>query len=140
MEALAAIGLASGIVQFADSGIQWASGTKELYKSGNGALQENSELEVVVDSLRALVVKLKTDGHLQDDFKLEALVAACMPIADGLVEILGKLKVEGDKAKRLESTRKALKSLVSRGKIQDLEKRLSRIRDQICAHVNYILL
>jgi hypothetical protein len=116
------------------------SSTKELYTSGNGALQENSELEVVVDSLRALVVKLKTDGRLQDDLKLEALVAACMPIADELIEILGKLKVEGDKAKRLESTRKALKSLVSRGKIQDLEKRLSRIRDQICAHVNYILL
>jgi hypothetical protein len=140
MEAVAAIGLASGIVQFADCGIRWASSANELYKSGNGALRENSELEVVVDSLRAFVLQLKTDGRLQDDHKLEALVATCLPLADELIEILGKLKVEGEKANRRESIRKALKSLVSRGKIQDIDERLGRIRDQICAHVNYILL
>jgi hypothetical protein len=193
MEALAAIGLASGIVQFADCGVRWASSAKELYTSSNGMLQENSELENVTSSLRAVVLGLKTDKRLQGDKNLDALIAECLPLADELMDILNKLKVEvrqveekkakerkaearkaeEKKAKegnsearkaeekdtsrldsskisreavveernrsRLDSIRKALKSLWRREHIQDIERRLERIRDQIYAHVNFLL-
>lgn len=114
MEALAAIGLASNIVQFADCGIRWASSAIELYTSGSGALQENSELEKVINSLRSVVFGLKTENRLQSDKNLDALVAACLPLADELTVILGKLKVDWQNKSRRESITKALRGLWKR--------------------------
>ncbi|USP74058.1 hypothetical protein yc1106_01332 [Curvularia clavata] len=139
MEALVAIGLASNIVQFADCGIRWVSSAIELYKSGNGALQENGELQKVINSLRSVVLGLKTENRLQGDKTLDALVAACLPLADELTVILSKLKIDGQNRNRQEIIRKALQSLLKKEHIQDIERRLERIRDQICVHVNFLL-
>jgi hypothetical protein len=64
-EALVLLGVADNIVQFVDCGIIWAWSAKELYTSGNGALQENAELEMVITNLRALTLDAQTNNRLK---------------------------------------------------------------------------
>jgi len=137
-ETLAAIGLASSIMQFVDCGIRWASRAQELYKSVDGCLKENSELEGVINDLRAMLVGLN-GSLLSGEPELEALVLACSQLADELRGILRALRVDQKKSPWKESVMKGFESMRKKSQMLDIERRLFRLRDQICAHLNILL-
>ena len=59
MEALSAVSLASNIVQFLEFGLRVLSKGNKIYRSVDGALEENLDLEVVTYDLVVIQTKLK---------------------------------------------------------------------------------
>jgi hypothetical protein len=139
-EAFAVIGLAAGIVQFVDCGFRWAITAQELAHSREGSLEENNELENIVNHLLAQVAVLKSNSTLFNHRGLDALVGVCSQLAKELKVILDTLKVDRTKSQRREIIRKSFNNLRKRGKIKDIERRLFKIRDEICFHLQVILL
>lgn len=137
-EALAALGLASNIVQFVDFGIKLMSHGRELYASADGVSKENSIIETIAVDIKLLTQNLASSG-VDYDGELRKLVKACNELSHDLLEVLGSLKIDTEKNRRMETMRKSLKSFRKRREINDIYDRLCKVRDQVCAHLNYLL-
>jgi hypothetical protein len=126
MDPITIVGLASGIAQLVDFGGKVLSKSLELYGSGKGALDENIDIETTCSDL----VKLNTQlDQFSQDPGLGALCKASSDVANSLLKVLAKVKVNGRK-QRWESFQKAVKSIWKKEEIQGLEKRLSMLRDE----------
>jgi hypothetical protein len=64
MDPLAALSLAGTIVQFVDFGSKLLATGRELYKSTNGSLTVNDEIELVTSDLLAITLKLRPDQNI----------------------------------------------------------------------------
>ena len=136
-EAIAIISLLGNIVQFVDTGTKVLSSTYELYKKGS--LEENSELSSTTGCLQGALELLQNGPMVKSDTRLSALVLGCSQLADELMAILDKLKPDKRKNVLLESTLKSLHSVKARGKIKDIERRLNKMKDDLCFRLNVIL-
>ena len=130
LESLAALSLAGNIVQFVDFGCRLFSKSRELYKSSDGVLAENAELENIANSLTALSKGLRVESsqaerESTDYTNLKALAKDCGNIATELLEALRELKVK-DPHKKLECFRTALKRIWRSEKIEKISERLDR--------------
>lgn len=135
LESIAALNLAGNIVQFIDFGCRLFSKSRELYKSSDGVLAENVELEIIVTSLSTLSKGL-TDGSPQaclrtpDYYNLVLLAERCKGIADELLEVLEKLKVRNSQ-KRWQCLRVALKRIWNSEDIKNMSKRLDECSSRL---------
>ena len=134
MEALAAVGLAASVLQFVDFASKVIKDSSELFKSSKGILAENEDLEAATEHLVFLNGKIKDAAIAASDDRLARLSKACHATADELVKTLNSLRASG-KASKWTSLSKALQSVWKKEKIQDLEARLSRFRDELNLHV-----
>ena len=130
LESLAALSLAGNIVQFVDFGCRLFSKSRELYRSSDGVLAENVELENIANSLTALSKGLRVDSSQAqpkpDDYTdLKNLAKDCEKIAIELLEALREMKVK-EPQKKLQCFRTALKRIWRSKKIEDVSKRLDR--------------
>jgi hypothetical protein len=163
MEALAALSVAGNFIQFVDCGVRWASTAREIYKEGSS--KDISELEAVVGDLRQSIPSIKISSptlavliaacsdltneldsilqslrvdmlHQNEDFRRENEL-------DGLPEQNhGHQKHSRgwlQKNRGRKSFKKTIKTMLGKPKIMDIQQRLFRIRDQICAHLNIVL-
>jgi hypothetical protein len=122
MDPLTALSVAGTIVQFADFGTRLFSEGKELYKSTQGALLANQQLQFVTADLRALVVKIepwscsmararpleKEEAENQKWF--QTVCDQAVKLAEDIIQRLDRLKVTDGRARKWESFRKAIKS------------------------------
>jgi hypothetical protein len=134
MEALAIIGLVGNIVQFVDFGGKLISKSTELYRSSEGALAENIDTETATNHLVLLNSKLKNAATATGDSPLENLCKSCNTAAEKLLAALDKVKVKGEQRK-WKSVRKALKSVWSKEEIRELERQLSKLREELNSHI-----
>jgi hypothetical protein len=134
METLAIIGLVGNIVQFLDFSGKLISKSTELYRSSEGALAEHIDVETVTNHLVLLNGKLKNAATTTGDGALESLCISCGTAADKLLAALDKVKVK-DKQHKWKSITKALRSVWSKEEIEDLERRLARLREELNFHV-----
>jgi hypothetical protein len=134
METLAVIGLVGNIVQFVDFGSRLISKSIQLYQSGDGVLTENANTETAANHLIQLSNKLENAANTTSDKALHALCRSCGVVAVELLGALDKLKVQGKKGK-WKSMRKALRSLWSKEKIQEIEKQLEGFREELNLHI-----
>jgi hypothetical protein len=134
MEALAIVGLVGNIVQFVDFSGKLISKSTELYRSSEGALAENIDTETVTNHLVLLNSKLKDAATATGDSALENLCKSCNTAAEKLLAALDKIKVKGEQRK-WKSARKALKSVWSKEEIGELERRLSKLREELNSHI-----
>jgi len=130
MEVLAAVGLVGNIVQFIDFSGKLLAKSAELYRSGECALAENIDFETATNDLVLLSKKLKDGATVTGDKAFESLCLSCNTVADELLAALNKLKVKG-KHQKWESMRKAIGSIRSKEDIEQLERRLSILREEI---------
>ena len=92
------------------------------------------------DELSAILNTLKVEERKADLESKEALKAEERRHGHlGSGDFLSAKRVEERKRSRRESFKKALMSLWKRGRIQEISRRLEMIRDQIYAHVNFLL-
>lgn len=91
MEAVAAIGLIGNIVQFVDFSGKLIKSV-ELYRSHNGTLAENVDIEAATKHLAALSQKLKDDAIIVGDGALQSLSHSCQEAADDLLAALNTVK------------------------------------------------
>jgi hypothetical protein len=134
MEALAIIGLVGNIVQFVDFSGKLISKSTELYQSSEGALAENIDIETATNRLVLLNSKLKNAATATGDNVLENLCQLCITAAEKLLAALDKAKVNGEQQK-WKSMRKALRSIWSKEEIGELERRLSKFREELNSHI-----
>ncbi|KAI1323552.1 hypothetical protein F5Y16DRAFT_412582 [Xylariaceae sp. FL0255] len=95
MEALAAIGLASNILQFLDLGYKVFQHSKELYSSGKDASSYNETLELTTREIKRFSLDLEyhMGAALEDDqAALLKLSLECQKCSDELLALLGRLK------------------------------------------------
>jgi N-terminal domain on NACHT_NTPase and P-loop NTPases len=134
METLAIIGLVGNIVQFVDYSGKLISKSTELYRSSEGALAENIDTETATNHLVLLNSKLQKAAATTGDSTIESLCKSCGTAADQLLAALDKVKVKG-KQDKWKSIRKALQSVWSKKEIEELERRLARLKEELNLHV-----
>ncbi|KAH8784376.1 hypothetical protein BGZ57DRAFT_757700 [Hyaloscypha finlandica] len=147
MDPLSALSVAAAVVQLVDYGAGIVSKGTQLYKSVDGALGENIELETASIRLQQLSSGMQgslsqarrdnTQGSpAQVDQHLEAMCNECVTVSQELVNKLETLKVPGDHPyKKWKSFRQALKSVWSKEKIEAIAERLCSLRAELNTHV-----
>ncbi len=131
LDPLNAISLASSIVQFVQFGTQLVSEGLELYQSNDGALARNSELEAIVKDInQRSEILINTPQPSEDEIAMQKLAESSRKIADELLEQLSTLRIPVSR-KRLQSSRKALAAAWKKDRITNLERRLSRLQNEI---------
>lgn len=139
MEALTAFSLAGTILEFARFGTELLSDARELYKSSQGALSANEQLELATADLGGLLVKLRSRQRLpataEDEKTFQHILNGAEKAAKELVERLKRLKVKGAKGRKWESVRKAVQSVWTKDEIEALRKKLEGFKEAIETHV-----
>lgn len=144
LDPITALGIAGNVVQFIDFGLKATSKAREIHSDGKGMTAENADLEVVSKDLVALSAQLYASVGSSDETEaLEELCGRCAKTAGELLSALQKFTVTGKKTK-WKSTRKALKSLWGRERVEEMKKRLLDFREELKLHflvrMKYIVL
>ena len=138
MEALAAIGLASAIVQFVDFSSRLIAGAKEAYTSASGMTAASEDSDVLINNLKDLTgrLKVRTTGNVlsAEDERLIALKRGCEKLSCELQEVLQKTRAR-KKGSKLSSIKASLKAQSQREKLASLEKRLDSYRSEILGQI-----
>ena len=142
MEALSALSLASNIVQFLEFGLRVLSKGNKIYRSIDGALDENLDLEIVTNDLLIMQTKLKrtllASNNMQltpDDVEaFNTMSEACAGVAEKLLERLNMVKVQG-RFRRWKSLRQALKVVWSKKDIENIKNTLQSFRSEMQIHL-----
>ena len=139
-EALAALGVASNIVQLIGFTSSLISTGSELYKSSDGELVEHTELEAIANHLqtlnRQIIWEPKLDAQrrrqslTKSERQLKELCESCNEVAGELLTGIRELRSGGDN-KIWRSFQQALTSVWNRDKIRNLTERLGRYRRTI---------
>jgi hypothetical protein len=122
----------------------WTSAPKlfskgnEIYRSEDGSTAENQDLETVANDLVLIQSQLRqslrpsdvTCPLSEEDQALADLGASSNEVAAALLERLNMVKAQG-RFRRWKSLRQALKSVTSKGDVDNLAKRLTRLADQL---------
>jgi hypothetical protein len=149
LDPFTALGVAGNIVQFVDFATKLISKSHKIYKSADGALMENQDLEVIALSLNRLNESLRMDmsRHLlppvrpgmklpdytpenRAEIELGAISAKCTAVASDLLSILRMFKVQG-KSTKWKSFKMALKSVWDDDQIQDAVSNLEQCRREL---------
>jgi hypothetical protein len=142
LDPLTAISLASAVVQFVDFSVKLVSAGHELYEKGS--LANNNEVEQITQDIAHLAEELgahrppSANPPSQDEIALQQLAGSCKELAEEMMTVLETLKVQKPKS-GLEIVRKALRSMRKKGKIQNIEKRLGKIREELNLRLTAIL-
>ena len=158
LEGLAALGLASNMVQFVEFGCRLFSQSKDLYRSSSGLLDEAVELDNITQSLSRLsdnlIVEHKTSSHDSDielgdgvehilpiqpakalgidsgETDLVLIATDCKKVADELSEALSQLRVQNPR-KKWQCFRVTLKRIWKPERIDGMSRRMERLSCQM---------
>ncbi|KAL3454592.1 hypothetical protein BJX65DRAFT_301228 [Aspergillus insuetus] len=133
MAELAALGVASNIVQLVHFSSALFSKAREIAGSAHGVGEEEIELETIGKDLKSLLLGLQRSSGKGST--LNELVRACGSVADELIRIIEDLKARNLDGRKWASFKQAV-SLVRKEKdIQGLEIRLHKLQTQISTHL-----
>ncbi|KAL9029249.1 MAG: hypothetical protein Q9196_002487 [Gyalolechia fulgens] len=138
MDPLAGISLAGAILQFVDFGLRVVSKGMQIYRSVDGTLTENVDLEAVTNDLLVIQAKLQCSRPptgapsmpSKDAQAFESLRATAAKTAEKLVERLNMVKAQG-RFRAWKSLRQALKSVWSKRDIEEMASRLQWFRSEL---------
>lgn len=131
MDPVAALGLAGNIVQFIGFSCRVLQDTKNLYKSTTGASAENDVLEVIYRDFIDLDNALTAPSALGAiPASIRSLASMCKEVAAELLGILDKIRVREPRQK-WKSLIQALRSVWKKEQIEELLKRIERLRNEI---------
>jgi hypothetical protein len=140
MDGLSALSVAASVAQFIEFGCSLVSITKEIYTSAGGAPLQQIEAESAIKRLVELSGRIKSPSKLgvqgTTDDALQAICDGFISVSNELLSKLEKLKVQdGQKFRRYNSLRQALKSVWSKGSMEDVANRLNAFRKEMDAHM-----
>lgn len=144
MEPLAALGLASNIIQIADFSSRLLAKSREIYTSAEGTIEEHALLRDSATNLAELSAALSTPllhelekqrvWHKQKahaaDRQLLRLCADSKDVATKLLAEIDRLKLKDSRGK-LRSVQQALRHMGSQPEISALKAKLEDIRKQV---------
>jgi hypothetical protein len=140
MDPLTALSLAGNIIQFIDYSSKLVSKGRQIYRSADGALQENTEIEVVTTDFLKVVERLLAPKGLNInpslasdnaiDVELQQILSHWKRITTEILVKLEKVKVTGNN-RAWKSFRQALKAVSSKEDVDDIMRRLCMFRQQL---------
>jgi hypothetical protein len=145
LDPLAALSLASSAIQLVDFAGKIISKGKLLYKSADGVIRDNDEIERATLRLNEICINLKNlmppeSGLSSDDVRLFKICTECSEVSGEMLSSLEKLKVpERTKHRGFESFRKGLKTVLSSTRTETLSRRLESLRAELDTHVLVLL-
>lgn len=134
MEALATVSAVSSAVQLVDFSSKCIAKTVELYRSSDGALEENVSVQAAVEHLSNLTIEVQHCATSAGDIQLQNLCIRVSDVSFSLVRVLDTFKVHGSKSK-IRSLRKVIRCVWSKERVQELENRLAGFRAEINLHI-----
>ena len=142
MDPITGLSLAGTIVQFVDFGLRVVLKGNQIYRSVDGALTENLDLEAVTNDLVVIQTKLQcprpvsgpTPMPSEEVEAFEKLSIASTKAAGKLLERLNMAKAQG-RFRAWKSLRQALKSVWSKSEIDEMANRLQWFRSELQLHL-----
>ncbi|KAF2793356.1 hypothetical protein K505DRAFT_337878 [Melanomma pulvis-pyrius CBS 109.77] len=141
LEALAAVGLASNILQFIDFGCNLLAETRQIHSSTSGASDKNIELEQTAEKLIHLSASISTIGLNRAsalELRLRNMEAEIVKIANELLGAIDKIKLQTQHGK-LRSFVHALRQVWKSRDIEKMAERLGRLQSQLNTHLLVML-
>lgn len=129
-EALAGLGVAASIAQFAALGLKGATLAWKCYESADGLLKDQEDLVKISQDLQERCRLLQAEPPGEIDSSLAKLLITARELAIDLEAELMKLKRASD-AGPLLKVLQILRVFRRQSKIGDIQRRLFRLRDQI---------
>ena len=145
METLAAVSLATSVVQFVDFAFKILSKGRQYHRSLDGPLKENIELEAISEGLNRLSNGLSSSSNQnlsspmnEEKRALHTAALECGSIARELSAAVAGLRVVGNRS-WWKSFRHALKSQWNKNEIEAILKRLQQVRDDLVVHLLVVI-
>lgn len=139
MEALAALGLASNIIQLIECGFKVIMIAKELHESGQEATHTNKNSGFLAQEMRELSLKLMKQlpsSDLTDDQKaLSRLADQCSQLSNKLLVLLDDLKIKKP-GRKIYIVTGALRNMRKKRERDQLEADLNNYRQQLNMQIN----
>ncbi|KAK4205059.1 hypothetical protein QBC40DRAFT_161739, partial [Triangularia verruculosa] len=133
MDAIAAIGLVSGILTFVSFSTKLVEGAIEIQEALDGTLDANRTRQGVTEEMRRLSACLlpPDDSGLSGDEKALCMLAReCGLLSNQLIKLLEDIK-PGDNPSKRQSLWSSLKNKIKEKERMDLEQRLDYCRSQL---------
>lgn len=140
LDPITTIGLAGNIVQFVDFSWGLLRETKALYNSSEGTTADIDVLESISNNIIEFDNTLTAPsaaGAIPQ--QMRDLASQCKEIAQDLLAILDKIKAK-EPRKKWKSFMAALRGVWKKEQIENLVKRLERLRDQMQVRLQWMLL
>ena len=139
LDPLTALGLASNVVQFLGFAGSIFMTSAQLYRSADGVLSEDADLTTATHDLVELNTRLKRSlrrgndlSTVSDDEKpLEDLISGCVAVAQELLTVLGKLRIQGLRFRTWKAIRKGVRSVLKKAELESLQNRLALYREEL---------
>ena len=147
MDPLSAVSIAASTIQFVDFGCKLFSKSKEIYTSADGALIDQRQSEDACKRLKELTECLKKSlrvdqyGSPSPEGKaIHIICNDCVEISNDMLMMFEKLRVhDGVRYRRWNSFRKALISVWSEKKVNEMASRLQRYKQELDTHISVSL-
>lgn len=135
------LAIATAVIQFFEFTSGLVSKGISIHSSASGQTVDHQELESITKSLErsgdeireSITAESQQQGRHRptgNEKELERIAADCQQVANELLDVLSHLASKGPKSK-WRSFRQALRATWDEGKIQALEARLDRFRQQL---------
>ena len=131
-------GLASSIIAFIDVAYRIIHGSYEIYKSANGANENNDHASLIVGDLRKVAADLKNHPEETNDRDLLNLSNKCYELSGELLQLLESFLPKGPR--KWESFVAACRILRKQKEAASIETRLDRYRQQTAERLLWLLL
>jgi hypothetical protein len=145
MDGLSALSVAASVAQFIEFGCSLVSKSHQIYKSTRGLSVQHAETENATNRLlelnTRLTISLDIDAQSgsygpRDSTSIREICRGCVDVSGELLKKLDKLRLSDDKRNRhWKSFRQALKSVWSKGAIDEIAKRLQSYKAELDAHI-----
>ncbi|KAK8040902.1 hypothetical protein PG994_013909 [Apiospora phragmitis] len=137
MDPLSAFSLATNILTFVEFSCKLVSDSWAIYKSAAGASDNSRALETIATQITHHNTQLVSLPTYPD--QLRVLCVECNNVANDILAAIKKLR-GGGKNKGWDSFKGALRETWSQGKINDLDKRLQRLQQQLVVQIQFLML
>lgn len=142
LDPLSALGVAAAVVQFVQFGSDIVGSGLSLYKSRDGALDENIRHESISAHLKHLAAQFAGESSSTpgiQDKKLWVLACDCESLCGEMLELLDSLKIHGSRFRSWNAVRQAVRSVWKAEKVRRMQEHLDRIRAELALSLMTVL-
>lgn len=141
MDPVSAVGLASSILTFVEFAANLVTGTIKIYRSSDGALDENTQLDKAIDELDLLssLLDKRPSCKTEAERRIARIAGDCRADSKALDDILKQIASSRNKGAFRRSLKASWMSIKSRKEVDALKSRLQKYRSEVLLHVTSLL-
>jgi hypothetical protein len=134
MEAVAAVALASNVLQFVQFSCELFALSSHIRNSTHGCPESHIDLGIIAKNLKKSNEAL--EHAITTSTELKSLVERSSDIAKQLLSAIEEIRTPSNKNRRWSSFKQALRTVWKKNQIDELQSRLSMLRE----HIQYQLI